>query len=135
MPPKLRKPVAGSCNANSYSSCSSCGCARPVPIKLTRWSDDNIPSLFFKKYKKAMGHNRHAKSEWGSLLPVYLTGRAQAAFSQVADDDLDNWELVKESMLELLGDTPSFADHRWWTLSRLPNEDIGAFYLRIRSTG
>ena len=107
---------------------------RPVPIKLTCWSDDDIPSEFFKKYEKAMGHNRHAKSEWGSLLPVYMTGRVQAAFSQVADDDLDNWELVKESLLELLGDTPSFADRRWWTLSRLPNEDIGAFYLRIRST-
>ena len=38
-------------------------------------------------------------------------------------------------MLESLGDTPNFADRRWWSLSRLPNEDIGALYLRIRSTG
>ena len=108
---------------------------RAAPIKLVRWSDEDIPSEFFKKYEKAMGHNRHDKREWGSLLPVYLTGRAQAAFAQVAEDDLDDWDIVKECMLESLGDTPSFADRKWWSLSRLPNEDVGAFYLRIRSTG
>ena len=108
---------------------------RPVPIKLTRWSDEDIPSEFFKKHEKAMEHNWHDKREWGPLLPVHLTGRAQAAFAQVAEDDLDDWEVVKECMLESLGDMPSFADRRWWSLSRLPNEDIGALYLRIRSTG
>ena len=60
---------------------------RLVPIKLTRWSNEDIPSEFFKKYEKAMEHNRHDKRECGPLLPVYLTGRAQAAFAQVAEDD------------------------------------------------
>ena len=64
---------------------------RPVPIKLTHWSDEDIPLEFFKKYEKAMDHNWHDKHEWGPLLPVYLTGRAQAAFAQVAEDDQDDW--------------------------------------------
>ena len=108
---------------------------RPVPIKLTHWSDEDILSEFFKKYEKAMEHNRHDKREWGPLLPVYLTGRAQAAFTQVAEDGLVNWEVVKKCMLESLGNTPNFADRRWWSLSRLPNEDIGTLYLRIRFMG
>ena len=66
---------------------------------------------------------------------VYLSGRAQASFSQVADETLDDYELVKDSLLESLGDTPASADHRWWTISRQASEDPGAFYLRVRSTG
>ena len=35
----------------------------------------------------------------------------------------------------VVGDTPTSADRRWWTLGHQPNEDPGAFYLRVRSTG
>ena len=82
-----------------------------------------------------MTHNEVAKSEWGHLLPVYLSGRAQASFSQVGDDTLDDYELVKETMLESLGDTPASADRRWWTINHHTGEAPGAFYLRVRSTG
>ena len=48
---------------------------------------------------------------------------------------LDDYDAVKETLLESLGDTPSSADRRWWTLNRQSGEDPGAFYLRVRSTG
>ena len=48
---------------------------------------------------------------------------------------MDDYATVKETMLESLGDTPASADRRWWTLSRRSGEEIGAFYLRVRSTG
>ena len=53
-----------------------------------------------------MRHNRVIQGEWGHLLPVYLSGRAQASFSQVPDDMLDDYDAVKETLLESLGDTP-----------------------------
>ena len=53
-----------------------------------------------------------------SAITVYLSGRAQASFSQVGDDMLDDYEKVKEVMLESLGDTPASADRRWWTIHR-----------------
>ena len=47
---------------------------------------------------------------------------------------LDDYDTVKETLLESLGDTPSSADRRWWALNRQSGEDPGAFYLRVRST-
>ena len=75
-----------------------------------------------------MRHNRVAQGEWGHLRPVYLSGRAQAFLSQVPDDMLDDYDVVKETLLESLGDTPSSADRRWWTLNRQSGEDPGAVY-------
>ena len=65
---------------------------------------------------------------------VYLSGKPRLV-TQVTDDMLDDYELVKETMLESLGDTLASADRRWWTMSRQTGEDPCAFNLRVRSTG
>ena len=104
-------------------------------IKPPRWSDEDVPYDYFTKFEKAMTHNRVGKCEWGHLLPIYLSGKAQASFSQVDDGILDDYDAVKETLLKSLGDTPASADRRWWTLSRQDGEAPGAFYLRVRSTG
>ena len=109
--------------------------SRPAQIKTPKWSDEETPFEYFTKYEKAMRHNGIDKGTWGQLLPVYLSGRAQASFAQVDPDTLDDYDAVKETMLESLGDTPASADRRWWTLSRLSGEEAGTFYLRVRSTG
>ena len=38
-------------------------------------------------------------------------------------------------MLESLRDTPASADRRWWTMAYQTDEDPGAFYLHVHSTG
>ena len=109
--------------------------AKLVSIKVPNWTDQDTPSEYFRKYEQAQLHNGTARSAWGRLLPVYLTGRAQAALAQVDAAVLGDYEVVKETLLESLGDTPACADKRWWTLSRQSGEAAGAFYLRVRSTG
>ena len=104
-------------------------------IKPPKWSDEDTPHEFFHKYEKAMKHNRVDKGEWGHVLPVYLSGRAHASFTQVDEETLDDYDSVKETILASLGDTPASADRRWWNLTRHSGEDSGAFYLRVRSTG
>ena len=104
-------------------------------VKPPKWTDEEIPNEYFSKYEKTLVHNGVARSEWGQLLPVYLTGRAQAALAQVDTDCLNDYETVKATLLESLGDTPASADRKWWTLSRLPGEEPGSFYLRVRSVG
>ena len=106
---------------------------KTVQVKPPRWSDDDTPYDYFSKYEKAMTHNGVDKAEWGLLLPVYLAGRAQAALAQV--EILDDYETVKSTLLDSLGDTPSSADRKWWSLTRLAGEDPGSFYLRIRAIG
>ena len=102
----------------------------PVP----KWTDDVSPWDYFSKYELAQKHNGIARADWGPLLQVYLSGRAQAAYAQVDSTKLDDFDLVKDSMLRSLGDTPEEADRRWWTLRRKRGETSGAFYLRMRST-
>ena len=82
-----------------------------------------------------MKHNRIDQRQWGHILPVYLTSRVQASYSQVQEDTLEDYSAVKETMLESLGDMSASADRRWWTLSRWSGEDIGAYYLRVHATG
>ena len=108
---------------------------RSVQVKPPKWSDDDTPYDYFAKYEKAMAHNGVDKAEWGQLLPVYLAGRAQAALAQVNVADLVDYEKVKPTLLDSLGDTPCSADRKWWSLSRLSGEDLGSFYLRIRAIG
>ena len=100
----------------------------PVP----KWTDEESPWDYFSKYEQAQKHNGIARADWGPLLQVYLTGRAQAAYAQVDSEKLDDFDLVKETMLRSLGDTPEEADRRWWTLRRRRGETSGAFYLRMR---
>ena len=108
---------------------------RPAQIKVPKWTAEETPFEYFTKYEKAMTHNGVDRGSWGQLLPVYLSGRAQASFAQVDPDSLDDYDAVKATMLESLGDTPASADRRWWTLSRFNGEEAGAFYLRVRQTG
>ena len=116
---------------------SAAGAAMPkhTHIKTPKWSDEETPYEYFTKYEKAMIHNGVDRTTWGQLLPVYLSGRAQASFAQVDSATLDDYDAVKSTMLESLGDTRASADRRWWTLSRKSGEEAGAFYLRVRSTG
>ena len=108
---------------------------RSVQIKPPKWSDEEIPYDYFGKYEKAMLHSGIEKSSWGQLLPVYLTGRAQAALAQVDVAALDDYDTVKSILLASLGDTPTSADRKWWSLNRQPGEEPGSFYLRVRSLG
>ena len=102
----------------------------PVP----KWTGEESPWEYFSKYEQAQKHNHVVKADWGPLLQVYLTGKAQQAYAQVDPDKLDDFDLVKETMLRSLGDTPEEADRRWWTLRRKKDETSGAFYLRMRAT-
>ena len=66
---------------------------------------------------------------------MYLAGRAQAALAQVDISALDDYDSVKSILLESLGDTPTSADRKWWSLNRQPGEEPGSFYLRVRGLG
>ena len=104
-------------------------------VKVPKWSDDEVPFEFFTKLEKALTHNCVEKTSWGQLLPVYLTGKAQAALAQVPVASLDDYEAVKSVLLESLGDTPTSADRKWWSLVRQSGEDACSFYLRVRAIG
>ena len=104
-------------------------------VKVPKWSDDEVPFEFFTKLEKALTHNGVEKTSWGQLLPVYLAGKAQAALAQVPVASLDDYEAVKLILLESLGDTPTSADRKWWSLVRQSGEDACSFYLRIRALG
>ena len=104
-------------------------------VKVPKWSDDEVPFEFFTKLEKALTHNGVEKAAWGQLLPVYLAGKAQAALAQVPVASLDDYEAVKLVLLESLGDTPTSADRKWWSLFRQSGEDACSFYLRVRAIG
>ena len=120
----------------SAGSVASTPAVAPRPsVKVPKWSDGDQPFTFFTKLETALTHNRVDKATWGSLLPVYLSGRAEAAFSQVDSTLLGNYDSVKSVLLKALGDTPAHADRNWWNLARLSGETPADFYLRIRNTG
>ena len=104
-------------------------------VKIPKWTDDEIPYEFFTKFEKALSHNGVDKAAWGQLLPVYLAGKAQAALAQVPVASLDDYDAVKLVLLESLGDTPTSADRKWWSLYRQSGEDACSFYLRVRAIG
>ena len=114
---------------------SSAGSSKSSQIKIPKWTDEETPFEYFNKFEKALKHNGVDKAAWGQLLPVYLAGKAQAAFAQVDSAALDDYEAVKATLLESLGDTPASADRRWWSLFRQSGEEAGSFYLRVRATG
>ena len=107
---------------------------RSERLDVPKWSELDTPSEYFTKFEMALTLNGVDKSKWGKVLPVYLTGTAQTAFTQISPETLTNYARVKEAMLIHLGDTPVTAERRWWSLSRMPGEKPGAFHLRVRST-
>ena len=64
-----------------------------------------------------MAMNGISQANWGTHLSFYVTGKAQAALKLVRDDLLDNYDTLKETLLNALEDTPAHADQRWWSLS------------------
>ena len=104
-------------------------------IKVPKWTEGDQPFTFFTKLETALTHNKVARSTWGRLLPVYLSGRAEIAFAQVDSTLLDDYDAVKAVLLKALGDTPAHADRLWWNLARSSGETPADFYLRVRNTG
>ena len=108
---------------------------KKVTIPVPKWDDEDTPSEFFTTYEQAQTHNTVDKAVWGTLLPVYLTGKAKAAYFQLEPTMLANYPEVKNQMLIALGDTPAEAGRKWWTTTRNSGEEIGAFAVRLRSIG
>ena len=108
---------------------------KKVTIPVPKWDDEDNPSEFFTTYEQAQSHNAVDKAVWGTLLPVYLTGKAKAAYFQLEPTMLANYPEVKNQMLIALGDTPAEAGRKWWTTTRNSGEEIGAFAVRLRSVG
>ena len=106
-----------------------------IKVEVPKWKDGDSPSEYLSKYEKAQHHNGVPREQWGVLLEVYLTDKAQGAYAQVDPTKIEDYALVKSTILRSLGDTPAEADRRWWTLRRKPGETIGSFYLRMRTTG
>ena len=120
----------------SASSVAPPPAVAPRPqVKVPKWTDGDQPFAFFTKLETALTHNGVDKATWGRLLPVYLSGEADAAFVQVDRSLLGDYEAVKNILLKALGDTPGHADRRWWSLTRLPGETPAQFFLRIKNTG
>ena len=118
--------------------------AAPVPVPLVpkvvkipvpKWEADNVPSEFFATYEQAQTHNGVDKAVWGNLLPVYLIGKAKAAFFQLDPVILSDYQAVKNELLIALGDTPAEAGRKWWTTVRQSGEEIIAFCVRLRTMG
>ena len=116
-------------------SSSASSVPKVAQVKVPKWTDDEIPYEYFVKLDKALTHNGIHNGSWGKLLPIYLSGRAQAALAQVDLESLTDYESIKTVLLDSLGDTPASADRKWWSISRLPGEEPGQFYLRVRSIG
>ena len=55
-------------------------------FKVPKWCDDETPHDYFTKYEQAMRHNGKPETQWEYLLPVYLSGKAQAAFKEIPDE-------------------------------------------------
>ena len=112
--------------------------APPPPrsqVKIPKWSDGEIPSAYFTKLEKALTLNGVPRSEWGQNIHVHLSGRAQDALAQVPLISIDDYDVIKDTILDALGDTPDSADRSWWSMMRKSGEDACAFYLRIRACG
>ena len=74
-----------------------------VRIDVPKWKDEDTPFDFFSKFEKAQRHNGVSRDQWGTLLEVYLSGKAQAAYTQVDPEKLEDYEAVKNTMLRSLG--------------------------------
>ena len=70
----------------------------------------------------------------GTSLTCVLPRKAQAAFKEIPDGLLHDYNAVKTSLLNSLGDTPSNAGRRWWTLAHHPGATYHSLYQRIYIT-
>ena len=121
--------------ARSVASAPPPTVAPSSAVKVPKWTDGDQPFPFFTKLETAFTHNKVDKATWGHLLPVYLSGRAELAFSQVDSSLLGDYEAVKSVLLKALGDTPAHAERHWWSLARLSGETPADFFSRVRHTG
>ena len=119
----------------SVASAPPPAAAPRAQVKVPLWTEDESPTNYFSKLEKALTLNGVPRSQWGQNIHVHLTGRAQDALAQVPLVSLEDYDVIKATLLDALGDTPEFADRSWWSLGRKAGEDACAFYLRIRACG
>ena len=51
-------------------------------VKVPVWSDDQQPLSYLTKYEKAMVCNGENKSRWAHLLPMYISGKLECAYTR-----------------------------------------------------
>ena len=123
---------------NSMTSCKPFAPPPPPPpkvvkVEVPKLRDEESPSEFFVKWEQAQGHNGMPRDSWAGVLPVYLSGRAQSAYTQIHPDQKCDYVAVKSELLKLLGDTPDASDKKWWLLARKGGETPGDLFQRVFS--
>ena len=101
-------------------------------LEVPKWKEGEAPMEYFLKYEKAQSHNEVPKVKWGVLLQVFLSGSAQAAYTQIDPGLVNDYDLVKSTMLKALRDTPEQADRNWWSIARKQGETMSAFQIRLK---
>ena len=90
---------------------------RRQEIKYPELHDDESPIEFFNKLEWTAHYNRLSADDKVFTLRLHLHGKTSRAFCTLIDEeDMDNYDHVKATLLEALGDTPTRADWKWWQL-------------------
>ena len=105
---------------------------KKVKIEVPRWQEGESMHEYLLKYEKAQTNNGVDKRQWGVLLQVFLSGSAQAAYTQIDPELVDDYDSVKGMMLKVMRDTPEQADRNWWSLARKQGETMSAFQIRLK---
>ena len=79
LPSIFTPPIAESVLSMSTSSVPTSVVSKMIKVPI--WTDDQQPLSYLTKFEKAMSCNGEPKTRWAHLLPMFISGKLECAYT------------------------------------------------------
>lgn len=120
---KLEATLSGTCN-NDFIINESFNLTKNLPLVPSFLESD--PDGSFRNFEKTAEHFKWPRTEWTWLLQPKLNGKAAVTFSNL--DCIDDYDTVKQSILDAYAITPDSYRQKFRSLTKTPHSTFAEFF-------
>ena len=92
----------------------------PTASKLVfRWDGKSDLDMYFEVFEKTALVNQWPVEHWSVLIRTQMVGKAQDVFTEIADDHLTNYAILKAALLTVFEVVPEKNRTRFRTLQKM----------------
>src|SRR5277367_2406939 len=104
---------------------------RPINVSVNHLEDDGDATAYFEYFERTMGVNSVPRAKWAQVLSGVLSKKGQEVFGRLPNDQLQDYDKIKEGILIRYEVFAENCRKRFRTLKKEQNESYGELVYRL----
>ena len=102
-----------------------------IAVKFVKKFHEQDVELFFKTFEQIANNNKWLKANWPTLVHAQFVGKAAKAISLLCNDEDNDYDTVKNSVLKAYECVPQNYNEKFRTFVKLVNDSYTEFYQNL----